>query len=90
VLARGLSANRRRLFEQSVLSDLCFAATNVPLTISSTATAMLSAVIRNGARRQTPNASRWFSSSTNKLAAAEVKKLGVIGAGQMVSFLRSY
>ncbi|EED18336.1 3-hydroxybutyryl-CoA dehydrogenase, putative [Talaromyces stipitatus ATCC 10500] len=44
---------------------------------------MLSATIRHGARRQALNAHRYFSSSTNKLAAAEVKKLGVIGAGQM-------
>uniref|UniRef100_A0A093XH42 Putative 3-hydroxybutyryl-CoA dehydrogenase n=1 Tax=Talaromyces marneffei PM1 TaxID=1077442 RepID=A0A093XH42_TALMA len=44
---------------------------------------MLFTVIRHGARRQALNATRHFSSSTNKLAAAEVKKLGVIGAGQM-------
>lgn len=54
---------------------------------SKTAIAMLSTAIRNGARRQMPSASRWFSSTTNKLAASEVKKLGVVGAGQMVSFL---
>jgi hypothetical protein len=46
---------------------------------------MLFTAIRQGARRQALNATRSFSSSTNKLAAAEVKKLGVIGAGQMVS-----
>lgn len=46
---------------------------------------MLFTVIRHGARRQALNATRSFSSSANKLAAAEVKKLGVIGAGQMVS-----
>lgn len=46
---------------------------------------MLFTAIRNGARRQALNATRSFSSSANKLAAAEVKKLGVIGAGQMVS-----
>ncbi|QKX54899.1 uncharacterized protein TRUGW13939_01989 [Talaromyces rugulosus] len=44
---------------------------------------MLSAAIRNGARRQAPMATRSFSTTTNKLAAAEVRKLGVIGAGQM-------
>jgi 3-hydroxybutyryl-CoA dehydrogenase len=46
---------------------------------------MLSAAIRNGARRQASIASRSFTTTTNKLAAAEVSKLGVIGAGQMVS-----
>lgn len=49
---------------------------------------MLSTVIRQGARRHALNATRCFSSSTNKLAAAEVKKLGVVGAGQMVSVYR--
>jgi hypothetical protein len=49
---------------------------------------MLFTFIRHGARRQALNATRHFSSSTNKLAAAEVKKLGVIGAGQMVSLYR--
>jgi 3-hydroxybutyryl-CoA dehydrogenase len=48
---------------------------------------MLFAAIRNGARRQAPMAARSFSTTTNKLAAAEVRKLGVIGAGQMVSCL---
>ncbi|CRG92767.1 3-hydroxybutyryl-CoA dehydrogenase [Talaromyces islandicus] len=44
---------------------------------------MLSAAIRNGARRQAPIAARSFTTTANKLAAAEVSKLGVIGAGQM-------
>lgn len=48
---------------------------------------MLFAAARQGARRQTLNAVRNFTSSTSALAPAEVKKLGVIGAGQMVSFL---
>lgn len=46
---------------------------------------MASSVLRMrtlGAARQ----ARYFSSSPRQYAAAEVKKLGVIGAGQMVSY----
>lgn len=50
---------------------------------------MLSFTLRRGLGRAGPAiASRCFS-TTPSMRAAEVKKLGVIGAGQMVSFLRA-
>lgn len=46
---------------------------------------MFATSLRNGFRSQLPSMARPFSNTAG--LAAEVKKLGVIGAGQMVSIL---
>lgn len=48
---------------------------------------MFSTLVRGGLRRHSPAIACRLFSSTAGLAAAEVKKLGVIGAGQMVSVI---
>lgn len=47
---------------------------------------LVNALAKTGCR----NASRSFSTSVPMAAAAEVKKLGVLGAGQMVSLASLY
>ncbi|KAL1988535.1 hypothetical protein VTN96DRAFT_8930 [Rasamsonia emersonii] len=44
---------------------------------------MFSTLVRGGLRRHSPAIARCLFSSSASLAAAEVKKLGVVGAGQM-------
>jgi hypothetical protein len=64
---------------RNLLSPLTFFATRVISAIANMFASSLRSVARNG-----PLAARNFS-STAATSAAEVKSLGVIGAGQMVS-----